>query len=884
MKALGLNEIREAYLKFFESKEHLRLNSFSLVPHNDKSLLLINSGMAPMKAFFTGQEIPPSKRVTTCQKCIRTGDIENVGITARHGTFFEMLGNFSFGDYFKEEIIPWSWEFLTEVMEIPEDRLYVSVYQDDEEALKIWNEKVGLDKSKIFKMGKADNFWEHGLGPCGPCSEIYYDKGEAYGCSSPDCTVGCECDRYMEVWNLVFTQFEKLNEDTYEDLEFPNIDTGMGLERIATVMQDVNSIFDIDTIKELRDEVCKILNVKYGAHEKTDISVRVITDHIRSVTFMTSDGVLPSNEGRGYVLRRLIRRAIMHGKLLGVDVPMTAQLSKIVIKTSKGAYPELEEKQEYILKVLTVEEKRFYDTLDQGMELVQKHIKTLKESGNTINNKLLGSEAFRLYDTFGFPLELLKEILMEKGIEVDEEAFYAEMDEQKNRARSAREESTYMGADATIFDELDPTISTEFFGYNNEEVKDSKVLFIIKDNESVKEASKDDEVVIILDKTVMYAESGGQKGDIGTIKSNNAVVKISDCIKVGGNKFGHIGKVVEDNISVGDTVSVKYDKKNRLSVGRNHTAAHLLQKALKDVLGNHIEQAGSNVNSERMRFDFTHFSSLTSGEISHIEKLVNEKILECLPVVVSEKSINEAREMGALALFGEKYGDKVRVVDVSNYSVELCGGTHIDNTAILGGFKIISETGVSAGVRRIEALTGEGLHHYYRKLDENLKIIQQIAKATPDNIVNKVKSYIEQTKELNKELEKVKQNANGNIIDDLIGQIDTVEGVAYIGAKIDNIDGNGLKSIGDKIKEKQSSVVILLATEKEDKVTLVSMVSDDLVKQGVHAGNIIKETSQVVGGKGGGRPNMAQGGGVDGSKISDAIIKGKELVQEQLKK
>ncbi len=879
MQKLGLNEIREKFLDFFQSKEHYRLKSYSLVPENDKSLLLINSGMAPMKAFFTGMEVPPAKRVTTCQKCIRTGDIENVGQTARHGTYFEMLGNFSFGDYFKEEVIPWAWEFLTEVLEIPEERLFVSVYEEDDEAREIWNKKVGIPYEKIFKMGKDDNFWEVGLGPCGPCSEIYYDKGEKYGCGSPDCTVGCDCDRYMEVWNLVFTQFEKLEDGTYASLEFPNIDTGMGLERIATVMQDVHSLFDVDTIKALRDAVCELTNTTYGKEFKDDVRIRIMTDHIRSVTFMTSDGVLPSNEGRGYVLRRLLRRSIMQAKLLGVDEKHVEKLASIVIESSKNAYSELEEKREYILKVLSVEEARFYETLNQGMELVNNHIAKILEDKDSM--ALMGKEAFRLYDTFGFPLELLKEMLAEHNIEINEEEFYEEMRQQKERARAARSENTYMGSNETVFDKLPLDDATVFVGYDNTEAV-GKVVHIIKDDEIVKTANQGDSVYVILDKTSFYAESGGQKGEIGLIKTKNAVLNVLDVKKITGNRFAHKCEIIEDSINVGDECTTLVDKVNRKSSARNHTTAHLLQRALKDVLGNHIEQAGSNVDANRVRFDFTHFSALSSMEIKHVERLVNEKILECLEVSTQELAIDDARKMGAVALFGEKYGDTVRVVSAEDYSKELCGGIHVTNTSEISAFKIVSESGVAAGVRRIEGITGKRLMEHNQDMYEKSEIIQDILKATPDNVIKKIESYVQKTQELNKELQKIKEKSSGNVIEDLIATKDIVNNVNLIASYVENTDANGLKTISDKIKEKEENVVVFLATEQEGKVSLVCMASESALSLGANCGKIISETCAVLGGKGGGRPNMAQGSGADANKIADALIKAKEVLKNQL--
>ena len=665
MKPMGVNELREAFLSFFESKDHLRLPSASVIPHNDNSLLLINSGMAPLKPYFTGQEIPPRRRVTTCQKCIRTGDIENVGKTARHGTFFEMLGDFSFGDYFKNEIIPWSWEFVTKVLEIPEDKLYVTVYKDDEEAAQIWHEKVGVPKDRIFYMGKEDNFWEHGTGPCGPCSEIYYDRGEEYGCGKPTCTVGCDCDRYMEFWNLVFTQFNAQPDGTYTDLEFKNIDTGMGLERLATIMQGVDSIFDVDTIKALRDEVCRVANVEYMKEHKIDVSVRVITDHIRSVTFMTADGVLPSNEGRGYVLRRLLRRAARHGKLLGIENEFLAGLCDTVIACSGEAYPELVEKRDYIKKVISVEENSFYKTIDKGMELLKADMAEMKAQGRTILN---GKESFRLYDTYGFPIDLTKEILEEEGMSLDEEAFQEEMQIQKERARAARAESNYMGAAETVYNQIDASLTTTFVGYEQSSIDDAKVIALVADNAVATQAGPGQDVAVFLDKSPFYAEMGGQVGDIGIIKTDMGTVEVTDCIHVVGGKTAHIGQVVDGMISVGERATASYDVKNRLSIARNHSATHLLQQALRDVLGTHVQQAGSYVSAGRLRFDFTHFTAMTPDELKKVEQIVNEKIYESIPVTVSEMSLDAARKMGATALFGEKYGQTVRVVDMGGYS------------------------------------------------------------------------------------------------------------------------------------------------------------------------------------------------------------------------
>ena len=878
MRPMGVNELREKFLAFFESKDHLRLPSASLIPHNDNSLLLINSGMAPLKPFFTGQEIPPRKRVTTCQKCIRTGDIENVGKTARHGTFFEMLGDFSFGDYFKNEIIPWSWEFVTKVLEIPEDKLYVTVYKDDEEAATIWHEKVGVPRDRIFYMGKEDNFWEHGTGPCGPCSEIYFDRGEEYGCGKEGCTVGCDCDRYMEFWNLVFTQFDAQPDGTYTDLEFKNIDTGMGLERLATIMQGVDSIFDVDTIKALRDEVCRVAGVEYQKDHKTDVSIRVITDHIRSVTFMTADGVLPSNEGRGYVLRRLLRRAARHGKLLGIDHEFLADLCDTVIACSGEAYPELVEKRDYIKKVLSVEENSFYKTIDKGMEILKGDMAAMKESGTKIMG---GKESFRLYDTYGFPIDLTKEILEEEGMELDEEAFQQEMKVQKERARAARAESNYMGADETVYHQLDTAMVTEFVGYDRSLGEDAKVLALVADNQVADKAVTGQQVAVFLDKTPFYAEMGGQVGDIGEVKTDLGTVEVTDCIHVVGGKIAHIGTVVDGVISVGERARAEYDVKNRLSISRNHSATHLLQKALRDVLGSHVEQAGSYVSADRLRFDFTHFTAVTPEELRKVEDIVNEKIYESIPVEISEKSLEEARKMGATALFGEKYGQVVRVVDMGGYSIELCGGAHLHNTAQIGSFKIVSEGGVAAGVRRIEALTGAGAVAFYQKQDAELKEACKLLKATPENLMKKLETMLAEQKELHKTVEQLKAKMAGAAAGDVLaGKVD-VNGVSVICAKVEG-DGNSLKTLGDELKNKLPQSVIVLASVTGDKVNLVAMATEDAVKQGAHAGNIIKAAAAVCGGGGGGRPNMAQAGGKDATKVDAALEKAMEVIKEQL--
>ena len=725
MQQYGVNELRKMFLNFFESKEHLVMKSFSLVPNNDKSLLLINSGMAPLKPYFTGQEIPPRKRVTTCQKCIRTGDIENVGKTARHGTFFEMLGNFSFGDYFKREAIHWSWEFLTEVVGLDPDRLYPSVYVDDQEAFDIWNKEMGIAPERIFKFGKEDNFWEHGSGPCGPCSEIYYDRGEKYGCGSPDCTVGCECDRYMEIWNNVFTQFDNDGNGNYEELEQKNIDTGMGLERLASVVQDVDSIFDVDTIKALRDKVCEFASVEYKADADKDVSIRLITDHIRSATFMISDGIMPTNEGRGYVLRRLIRRAARHGRLLGIDGKFLAKLSATVIEGSKDGYPELEEKKEFIFKVLTQEEDKFNKTIDQGLSILASMQDEMKEAGKTV---LSGADAFKLYDTYGFPLDLTKEILEEAGYTIDEEGFKASMEEQRVKARNAREVTNYMGADATVYDEIEASVTSEFVGYDRL-THTSKISVLTTESEIVEAITEGQNGTIFVDETPFYATMGGQEGDTGIICTEDAEFTVSNTIKLLGGKIGHVGNVTKGMFKVGDSVTLEVAEKERANTCKNHSATHLLQKALKTVLGSHVEQKGSLVTPDRLRFDFAHFSAMTPEELEKVENIVNTEIAKNVPVVTEVMNIEQAKATGAMALFGEKYEEDVRVVSMGDFSKELCGGTHVSNTGNITTFKIVSEAGVAAGVRRIEALTGDGVFCYYKEVEKELAEAAKAAKS-----------------------------------------------------------------------------------------------------------------------------------------------------------
>ncbi len=878
MKQYGVNELRRMFLEYFEEKQHLVMKSFSLVPHNDKSLLLINSGMAPLKPYFTGQETPPKNRVATCQKCIRTGDIENVGKTARHGTFFEMLGNFSFGDYFKREAIEWTWEFLTKVVGIDESRLYPSVYQDDDEAFEIWNKEIGIEKERIFRFGKEDNFWEHGAGPCGPCSEVYYDRGEKYGCDSPDCTVGCECDRYMEVWNNVFTQFNSDGNNGYTELEQKNIDTGMGLERLATVVQDVESIFDVDTIKALRESVCKVAQVSYKENEVTDVSIRVITDHIRSVTFMISDGIMPSNEGRGYVLRRLLRRACRHGRLLNVEGHFLTNLAKIVIDSSKDGYPELEEKKEFIFNVIQKEEEQFNKTIDQGLGILTEMLNEMKKSGETT---LAGSDAFKLYDTYGFPIDLTREILEESGCVVDEKGFEAAMDIQRKTAREARETTNYMGADVTVYESIDPEITSEFVGYDKLNTA-SDIVVLTTETDLVDVLAEGVQGTIIVKETPFYATSGGQEADTGEIRNANGVFKVKDTIKLLGGKIGHVGIVESGSFTKGESVELIVDEKKRNLSARNHSATHLLQKALKTVLGNHIEQAGSNVNDERLRFDFTHFSALTTEEIQKVEELVNEQISNSLVVEAMLLPIEEARKTGAAALFGEKYGDIVRVIKMGDFSSEFCGGTHISNTGNISAFKILSETGVAAGVRRIEALTSEGLMNYYSNLEKKLNASAKIVKSTPEKLEDKLTALINEVKSLQSENESLKSKMAQASAGDVLNKVEELEGVKILAISVDNVDMNGLRELGDSMKDKIGEGVIVIASNLGDKVNLLAMATDEAQKKGAHAGNLIKSIAKYVGGGGGGRPNMAQAGGKDPAGIEEALENAKKSLCEQI--
>lgn len=879
MQPYGVNQLRKMFLEFFESKGHLALKSFSLVPHNDKSLLLINSGMAPLKPYFTGQEIPPRRRVTTCQKCIRTGDIENVGKTARHGTFFEMLGNFSFGDYFKEEAIQWTWEFLTEVVGLDSDRLYPSVYEDDDEAFEIWNKKIGIPAERIFKFGKEDNFWEHGSGPCGPCSEVYYDRGEKYGCGKPDCTVGCDCDRYMEIWNDVFTQFDNDGNGNYTELEQKNIDTGMGLERLASVVQDVDSIFDVDTIKALRDHVCRLADAEYGKEYNSDVSIRVITDHIRSVTFMISDGIMPSNEGRGYVLRRLLRRACRHGRLLGIEKGFLPELAETVIAGSKDGYPELEEKKEFILKVISKEEEQFNKTIDQGLGILSEMIGKMEAEGA---KTLGGEDAFRLYDTYGFPLDLTKEILEEKGIDVDEEGFRECMEVQRKKARDAREVTNYMGADVTVYESIDPNVTSTFVGYDRLS-HESEVTVLTTETEIVDALSDGEKGTIFVQETPFYATSGGQEADTGYIRTAEGEFRVEDTVKLLGGKIGHVGVMTKGMIKTGDKVTLEVDAKKRALSARNHSATHLLQKALRTVLGTHVEQAGSSVNEDRLRFDFTHFSAMTPEELKKVEEIVNEKIAAALPVVVKNMPIEEAKKTGAQALFGEKYGDIVRVVNMGDFSIEFCGGTHVQNTSEIAAFKIISETGVAAGVRRIEALTSEGLMKYYDELEEKLKNAAHLLKATPDNLADKITHLMSENKALHSEVESLKSRMAQDAVGDVMDQVKEVKGVKLLATEVDGVDMNGLRDLGDQLKEKLGDGVVVLVSANGGKVSLMATATEGAMKKGAHAGNLVKGIAGCVGGGGGGRPNMAQAGGKNPAGIKDALEKAAEVLDGQIK-
>ena len=883
MKKYGVNELRKMYLDFFESKEHLAMDSFSLVPHNDNSLLLINAGMAPLKPYFTGQEIPPKKRVTTCQKCVRTGDIENVGKTARHLTFFEMLGNFSFGDYFKHEALAWSWEFLTQVLGMDPERLYPSIYGEDEEAFEIWTKEIGVPAEKITRFyrdenGECDNFWEHGAGPCGPCSEIYYDRGIKYGCGKPDCKVGCECDRFMEVWNNVFTQFDGDGHGNYTELAQKNIDTGMGLERLAVVVQDVDSVFDVDTMKAIRDRICELAGATYQTDEAKDVSIRLITDHIRSSTFMISDGIMPSNEGRGYVLRRLIRRAARHGRKLGIDGEFLANLSATVIAECKDGYPELDEKKEFIFNVLTQEENKFNKTIDQGLSILEEMEEAMSKEGK---KQLSGADAFKLYDTYGFPLDLTMEILEEKGFTIDEEGFKAAMEEQKETARKARKVTNYMGADVTVYESIDPSITSTFVGYDRLE-HTSKISVLTTETEITDALTDGQNGTVIVDETPFYATMGGQCADTGIIVTENGEFVVQDTVKLLGGKVGHIGKMTKGMLKTGDTVTLKVDADRRADTCKNHSATHLLQKALRTVLGTHVEQAGSYVDGERLRFDFSHFSAMTQEELDKVEKLVNEKIAENIAVVTDVCDIEEAKKSGAMALFGEKYGEKVRVVKIGDFSIELCGGTHVANTGVINAFKIVSESGVAAGVRRIEALTGNGVFAYYAQLEETIEKAAKTVKATPANLLEKLEHLMAEMKALQSENESLKSKAAKEALGDVMDKVVEVKGVKLLATSVSGVDMNGLRDLGDQLKDKLGEGVVVLASDMDGKVNLIAMATEEAMGKGAHAGNLIKGIAGLVGGGGGGRPNMAQAGGKNPAGIPKAVAEAAKILEGQL--
>ena len=885
MKNYGVNELRRMFLAFFESKEHLAMKSFSLVPHNDNSLLIINSGMAPLKPYFTGQEIPPRRRVTTCQKCVRTGDIENVGKTARHLTFFEMLGNFSFGDYFKHEALAWSWEFLTKVVGLDPERLYPSIYCEDEEAYNIWVNEIGVPAEKITRFyrdpetGECDNFWEHGAGPCGPCSEIYYDRGIKYGCGKPDCKVGCDCDRYMEVWNDVFTQFEGDGKGHYEELAQKNIDTGMGLERLAVVVQDVDTVFDINTMKAIRDRVCAVAGVEYQKDEKNDVSIRLITDHIRSATFMISDGIMPTNEGRGYVLRRIIRRAARHGRMLGIEGAFMADFAKTVIDECKDGYPELDEKKDFIFKVLTQEEEKFSKTIDQGLAILSDMQDKMQAAGEKV---LSGENVFKLYDTYGFPVDLTCEILEEKGFAIDRDGFDTAMEEQRTKARNARKETNYMGADATVYESIDPAITSSFVGYDTLTAV-SKVSVLTTESELV-EALSDGEIgTIIVDETPFYATMGGQQGDKGVITADSGEFVVEDTIKLLGGKVGHIGRVARGMIKVGDTVTLQVDETLRAKICKNHSATHLLQKALREVLGTHVQQKGSYQDGERTRFDFSHFEAMTADELAAVEKIVNEKIAENIAVDTQVMTMDEAKKTGAMALFDEKYGETVRVVSMGDFSKEFCGGTHVKSTGDVTVFKIASESGIAAGVRRIEALTGDNVLEYYKNIENQLEAAAKAAKTNAANLIDKIEHMMAEIKALQSENESLKSKAAKEALGDVMNQVTEVKGVKLLAARVDGVDMNGLRDLGDQLKAKLGEGVVVLASGVDGKVNLVAMATDDAMAKGAHAGNLIKGIAGLVGGGGGGRPNMAQAGGKNPEGIDKAVAEAKTVLEGQIK-
>ena len=885
-KPFGLNELREMFLSFFETKGHLRLPSFSLIPQNDASLLLINSGMAPMKPFFTGEQEPPRHRVTTCQKCIRTGDIENIGKTARHGTYFEMLGNFSFGDYFKKEAIHWAWEFLTspEWVGLDPNRLYPSVFAGnettpaDDEAFRIWNEEIGIPAERIFKFGKEDNFWEHGSGPCGPCSEIYYDRGEQWGCGKPGCTVGCDCDRYIEVWNVVFSQFDNDGENHYTELKQKNIDTGMGLERLACVCQGVPSLFDVDTVMNITRKVTEITGASYGQSHATDVSLRVITDHIRSATFMICDGVLPSNEGRGYVLRRLLRRAARHGKLLGVNDPFLYTVCDTVIHENEGHYPELRERQDYITKVIRVEEENFAKTIDGGLKIFNDMLSEHKAKGESTFS---GADAFKLYDTYGFPIDLTLEMVEEQGMKLDEAEFHKQMDEQRQRARKAREALGDLGWAGVEFGKDVP--ETEFVGYDHTAIDDAKVVALVVENEQAEEVMPGVEAIVVLDKTPFYAEMGGQVADHGVISADGVTFQVTDVQKNKGGKYMHTGKLNQGVLKVGDTVSASIDVKRRKAVMRAHSATHLLDKALRTVLGDHVHQAGSLVEEDRLRFDFTHFSALNAEELAKVSAMVNEAVLEGYDIHTDVLPIEEAKKKGAIALFGEKYGDTVRVVDMGEgYSVEFCGGTHLDNTAKVGVFHISSEFSVASGVRRIEATTGKASLEVMNRNQEMLFQAAAALKAKPGELREKAEQTMLEVKTLHQMVEKFKAKESAGEADRFLFGARQVGELKVLTATIADADANKLRQMGDMLRDKAPNVVAVLATVNGEKITFLAVCGKEAVAKGIKAGEIIKNVTAICGGKGGGKPDSAMGGGTDILKLDDALASIDDFVAGKL--
>ena len=881
MKYMGTNELREAYLKFFEGKEHLRLKSFSLVPKNDKSLLLINAGMAPLKPYFTGLQEPPKKRITTCQKCIRTGDIENVGKTSRHGTFFEMLGNFSFGDYFKEEVIPWAWEFITEVLKMPKDKLYVTIYLDDDEAFEIWKNKTDIDTSRIFRLGKEDNFWEHGAGPCGPCTEIHFERGVDVEPvkTAEEFVKASDEDRIIEFWNLVFTQFDGDGKGNYERLQNPNIDTGMGLERLATLMQGVDNIFEIDTVKNILGKVSELSGVKYGEDATKDISLRIITDHVKSVTMMISDGVQPSNEGRGYVLRRLLRRAARHGRVLGIKGLFLKDIVDSVVENYGGEYEELIAKKDYIEKIVTLEEERFNETIDSGMGILLGYIEDLNKENKTV---LSGERAFKLYDTYGFPYELTEEILEEKNMTIDREAFDKEMQAQRERARSARGDFTYMGSEESPINSVDKDLEVEFVGYDKTECV-GKIVFLASDESVLEELKEGQKGYIVTDTTPFYAEMGGQVGDKGIIKGHSFEAYVYDTKKNVAGKTVHYVKVNSGVAKVGEEVELKLDTKRRNNICKNHTATHMLHEALKEVVGEHVNQAGSYVDDERLRFDFTHFQGLTEEEIQKTEDLVNEKIMETFNVETNLMTLEEAKAKGAMALFDDKYGDKVRVVEVADYSKELCGGTHVKNSGQIGLFKIIGESGVAAGIRRMEAVTGFTAIKYVEDKQNTLKKACASLKCNEKDILNKISSQASEIKEKEKEISELKAKLTSGAEDDILNSAKEINGINVIAYALEDVDGNALRDLGDKIRNKADKSVVVLISKANDKVNLVAMATKDAVACGIHCGKIIKEVAQVVGGGGGGRPDMAQAGGKLPEKVNEAVEKTYSVVESLVK-